>query len=311
MKKLIFCISFFIVSSLAFAQSVDFTITPVYYTNGITKWTVKLSEASPRFNEVQKVVYYLDGTLNYKDPIRSSNNRELFFESIFFGTKEMTVDVEVYYKNGKRESQTLLLLNQQNKNLNLENTAQKINEDYWRWTAYITGDANTIRKIAYVEYRLHETFRQPVRIIKEIGEIDEAFPLTVDGWGIFKLIAIVHFKDGTNQMLTHILKFNSKIKIDVFYLENSEKRKELAENLVSIINTSKKYTAKTRVLTESLNKAPEYSLIENEIRYDDYENEYADELLSIIQKNGFKTKINKALIDYESFEYLRIFIVSE
>jgi transcription initiation factor IIF auxiliary subunit len=58
-----------------------------------------------------------------------------------------------------------------------------------------------------VEYKLHPTFTNPVRIINRRGSGPHAFPLTTSGWGTFTITIRVYYKDGTHQRLTHSLRF--------------------------------------------------------------------------------------------------------
>lgn len=89
------------------------------------------------------------------------------------------------------------------------NVAQKSNNrnDYWDWTIFIKGPEDALEKIEYVEYTLHPTFPNPVRIVNERGYGPYAFPLSTSGWGTFTVKIKVYYKDGTYQRVTHALKF--------------------------------------------------------------------------------------------------------
>src|SRR5438105_1682378 len=79
--------------------------------------------------------------------------------------------------------------------------------DWWQWTAYIEcTPPDSLDQIAFVEYHLHSSFRNPVqRIRKKEG----GFPLRTSGWGTFELKARVVFEDEQREplVLSHNLKF--------------------------------------------------------------------------------------------------------
>lgn len=83
----------------------------------------------------------------------------------------------------------------------------KIKSDYWDWTIFINAPEDVLGKIEYVEYTLHPTFLNPVRIINQRSSGPYAFPLTTSGWGTFTVKIKVYYKDGTYQRLAHSLVF--------------------------------------------------------------------------------------------------------
>ncbi|GAB6910181.1 hypothetical protein JCM12296A_60390 [Desulfosarcina cetonica] len=93
--------------------------------------------------------------------------------------------------------------------ISASNVAQrsKNRSDYWDWTIFIKGPDDVLEKIEYVEYTLHPTFPNPVRIINERGYGPYAFPLSTSGWGTFTVKVKVYYKDGTYQQMSHYLKF--------------------------------------------------------------------------------------------------------
>jgi chromosome segregation ATPase len=90
------------------------------------------------------------------------------------------------------------------------NIAQKstTRKDFWDWTIFIKGPEDVLEKIEYVEYTLHPTFPNPVRIVNERGSDRYAFPLSTSGWGTFTVKVKVYYDDGTYQKLAHSLKFD-------------------------------------------------------------------------------------------------------
>lgn len=82
-----------------------------------------------------------------------------------------------------------------------ESCPGKMNENDWTLEMRFehAEDASLVQK---VEYHLHQTFRQPV------VEVHEApFQITRQGWGMFKVKALVHLKDGRVLELEHDLVF--------------------------------------------------------------------------------------------------------
>ena len=83
--------------------------------------------------------------------------------------------------------------------------------DWWNWTAYVECTSpDSLEDIAYVEYHLHPTFRNPIRRIRQRTG---GFPLKTSGWGVFELRAKVIFKDKRKKtmMLKHFLEFEDAI----------------------------------------------------------------------------------------------------
>ena len=85
--------------------------------------------------------------------------------------------------------------------LQLHNSWKLVEDDRWDWSAYLTGP--DLSKVKSVEYILHPTFKNPVRII---SEPKNGFLLQTAGWGTFELKALVHLEGGGSTLLTHELK---------------------------------------------------------------------------------------------------------
>jgi WD40 repeat protein len=96
----------------------------------------------------------------------------------------------------------------QARDLTADNAAKSIGDNKWNWTVFVKGDKQDIDKIKCVEYTLHPTFRNPVRLICESGgDPQRPFGLSATGWGTFSIGIRVFMKDGTHQDLKHQLKF--------------------------------------------------------------------------------------------------------
>jgi transcription initiation factor IIF auxiliary subunit len=85
-----------------------------------------------------------------------------------------------------------------NLDLEIQNSWEYQDDDWWEWSAYITG--RSMDKVKWVEYILHPSFRNPVR--RETTRAD-GFKMETEGWGTFKLKAVAHMIDGRDVLLTH------------------------------------------------------------------------------------------------------------
>jgi transcription initiation factor IIF auxiliary subunit len=74
--------------------------------------------------------------------------------------------------------------------------------DWWSWSVWIEGPDKDLDQIVNVEYTLHPTFPDPVRI-KTTRK--NKFKLSTGGWGVFPIYARVFKKDGSVVRLQHTL----------------------------------------------------------------------------------------------------------
>jgi hypothetical protein len=68
------------------------------------------------------------------------------------------------------------------------------NVDYYRWTVEIAASDDILNKIDYVHYQLHPTYRNPDQVVRAR---ENNFRLRSRGWGTFKMMIDVAFKDGS------------------------------------------------------------------------------------------------------------------
>jgi transcription initiation factor IIF auxiliary subunit len=95
----------------------------------------------------------------------------------------------------------------QAKSLDIENVAERIADERWQWTAFVSGPSDQIEKIECVQYTLHPTFPDPIKKVCSSTDPRHPFALTATGWGTFNLRARIEFKDGTSREITHYLQF--------------------------------------------------------------------------------------------------------
>ncbi|MDH3499766.1 MAG: TIR domain-containing protein, partial [Acidimicrobiia bacterium] len=75
-------------------------------------------------------------------------------------------------------------------------------DDHWKWSVWLEGTEEELDQVDAVEYHLHPTFPNPVRVVDDrAGQ----FRLTASGWGVFKLEARVRHTDGSVTPLSHML----------------------------------------------------------------------------------------------------------
>ncbi len=66
--------------------------------------------------------------------------------------------------------------------------------EWHEWKVFMDETADKLDKVSSVEYRLHETFPNPIRIIKDRNS---RFALSSAGWGNFTIFITVYLDDGT------------------------------------------------------------------------------------------------------------------
>lgn len=66
----------------------------------------------------------------------------------------------------------------------------------------------TLSDIEYVEYELHPTFSDNVRISKDR---DGGFPIEFWTWGEFEILVTVHYVNGEDKVLTYNLEYSTEL----------------------------------------------------------------------------------------------------
>jgi transcription initiation factor IIF auxiliary subunit len=78
-------------------------------------------------------------------------------------------------------------------------------DEWWSWSVWIDVPPETLLDIVSVEYTLHPTFANPVRIIKTRAN---KFKLSSAGWGVFPIHVRIRMRDGKEYQLRHQLKLH-------------------------------------------------------------------------------------------------------
>lgn len=76
--------------------------------------------------------------------------------------------------------------------------------DYFEWIVFMDEPSEVLEQIDMVEYRLHETFPEPIRVRTNS---EENFALRSAGWGVFRIYITVHLKDGREAHESYDLSF--------------------------------------------------------------------------------------------------------
>jgi transcription initiation factor IIF auxiliary subunit len=75
--------------------------------------------------------------------------------------------------------------------------------NYYKWKVFMDESADTLAQVKRVEYRLHSTFRDPIRIVED--RISR-FALQSEGWGEFYIFITVYLNDGKKENTKYYLK---------------------------------------------------------------------------------------------------------
>jgi len=87
--------------------------------------------------------------------------------------------------------------------LRVRNTAQITRrEGRYQWRLYLEGPAEELDEVQEVEYILHPTFRNPVRVVRDRAS---GFALDSVGWGEFEVGVEVRKESGEVQTMRHRL----------------------------------------------------------------------------------------------------------
>jgi len=91
-----------------------------------------------------------------------------------------------------------------------DNIAAEVRDRWWNWTIFIKGPEEALSRIDCVEYKLHPSFNNPLRLVCRRGDGPRAFPLSMGGWGNFIIRVRLFLSDGPVQEMTHQLRLWQK-----------------------------------------------------------------------------------------------------
>jgi hypothetical protein len=96
-----------------------------------------------------------------------------------------------------------------NTQIKIKNSSTWRGKDRWSWSLWIEGESQYLDEIDRVEYVLHPTFPEPVRVVRDRAS---SFQLESKGWGEFMVHAKVITKQGQTIGLNHWLKLSDREK---------------------------------------------------------------------------------------------------
>jgi peptidoglycan hydrolase-like protein with peptidoglycan-binding domain len=74
--------------------------------------------------------------------------------------------------------------------------------DWFEWKVFMNEPDEKLDKVASVEYRLHETFPDPIRVVEDRSS---RFAVESAGWGRFWIFITVYLKDGKETVTQYYL----------------------------------------------------------------------------------------------------------
>jgi transcription initiation factor IIF auxiliary subunit len=185
------------------------TNTSTYTGAGRWDWTIFVDTDFDTLRQIDCVEYTLHPT--FPDPVRKvCGHPETKFALSNNGWGTFTVKVKIQYKNGRIENvDHQLIFRQQSAptqlNVTVENWSKEIEPGWWEWGIYVKGTPAELKRIRCVEYTLHASFPNPVRLV---CSPNKGFLLTARGWGTFTVPVKVMLKDRTVREFSHTLEFH-------------------------------------------------------------------------------------------------------
>lgn len=182
--------------------------TSTYVGSGRWNWTIYIDADVSTVNNIRCVEYTLHPT--FPNPVRTvCDEQQTKFALSANGWGTFTVQVRISYKDGGTQAVTHRLVFEEQRveaplRITTQNSAREIESGWWEWGIYVDGSPDELHKINCVEYTLHRSFPNPVRMVCSPAN---KFKLTARGWGTFTIPVRVLLKNGSIQRLTHRLRF--------------------------------------------------------------------------------------------------------
>ena len=111
----------------------------------------------------------------------------------------------------------------------VENTAEYMDSGRYEWTVFLVAENPVLETIDYVEYTLHPSFPNPVRISHDR---DTNFAISSSGWGESNVYIKIVFRDGRKMHTKHKLSLEERNggDIDIQLPPHSEFGEIIADN---------------------------------------------------------------------------------
>jgi transcription initiation factor IIF auxiliary subunit len=182
--------------------------TSTYAGGGRWDWKIFIVADAQTLQEIECVEYTLHPT--FPQPVQRVCNRPdtgFAYSSNGWGT--FMVKVTIQYKSGRVENLEHALVFEQRSaptalSVTAKNWAREIEPGWWEWGIHMEGAPAELNRIRCVEYTLHPSFPNPVRVV---CSRNDRFLLTARGWGTFEVKIKVMLKDGSVVPFSHQLEF--------------------------------------------------------------------------------------------------------
>lgn len=180
--------------------------TSTYVGAGRWEWAIFVDTDPGTLQQIECVEYILHPT--FSDPVqRVCNHPETKFAYSTSGWGTFTVKLNIHYKSGRVETLEHPLVFKAEPaptslNVAVKNSSRQIEPGWWEWVIYIEGATADLDRIRCVEYTLHPTFPNPVRVV---CSRTDRFQLTARGWGSFTVRIKLILDDGSIRQLSHAL----------------------------------------------------------------------------------------------------------
>jgi transcription initiation factor IIF auxiliary subunit len=196
-------------TALPCAAAPKISNTSTYVGGGRWDWSIFIDADANTLGQISCVEYTFHPT--FPNPVREvCDQSKTKFAHSSNGWGTFTVKVKITYKDGRVENLEHQLVFKHEAattelNVTAENWSKVIEPGWWEWGIYIKGTPAEMKRIRCVEYTLHPSFPNPVRLV---CSPDNGFLLTAKGWGTFKVPIKVKLKDGTVREMNHELEFH-------------------------------------------------------------------------------------------------------
>lgn len=181
--------------------------TSSYLGAGRWDWTIFVDADPNTLEQIECVEYILHPT--FPDPVRKvCNQAKTKFAYSTNGWGTFTVKVHIRYNDSRVETLEHPLVFKQGEaapdplNVTAKNWSRQIEPGWWEWGLYIEGATTDLDRIHCVEYTLHPTFPNPVRVVCSRSD---QFRITAKGWGSFTVKIKLILKDGSLRQMSHPL----------------------------------------------------------------------------------------------------------
>ena len=180
--------------------------TSTYVGGGRWDWTIFVDADRETLQQIDCVEYVLHPS--FPEPVQKvCRAAATKFAYSTNGWGVFTVKVNIHYKNGHVEAlEHKLVFGSEPPAgplaVSVKNRSKQIEPGWWEWAVYLDGPGSELDRIRCVEYTLHPSFPNPVRVV---CDRPRRFELVARGWGAFTIGVKLMLKDGSVRQLSYPL----------------------------------------------------------------------------------------------------------